>query len=425
MQKKNTPINVYLLAESYPSKLSAEYSFLNKEIACFADSNEVNLTLIPTSSPQSLHDSVYLPKNVKVDFSLAEFNHLSFGDKIAIPINFFFSLYFLRLIKKYGIKILNYHSCKTFAINLEIERRSQSFFQKFISENKLDMTNSIFYTFWFSPSTNGILNLKKERFNNLKIISRAHGSDLYNERGIKPFRDNYIHFIDGVFCISTHGHNYMSDLYPQVKKIFHVSKIGINNKINSNIKSTDNNIRIVSCAYVIPLKRVEKIFHSIYLFTEKNKVHVEWIHFGGGSHEASLKDYISTFKKNEYMTIDLKGSVQNDEVIEYYHKNPVDLFINLSTTEGLPVSMMEAQSNYIPILATNVGGVSEIVNFTNGYLVPADFSFDDVIKGLESILFAKDIDMYRLNAFNSWRQNHNGDVVYPNFIDAIRKLLYR
>jgi glycosyltransferase involved in cell wall biosynthesis len=54
--------------------------------------------------------------------------------------------------------------------------------------------------------------------------------------------------------------------------------------------------------------------------------------------------------------------------------NSVDLFLNVSTTEGVPVSIMEAFSAGIPVYATNVGGTSEIVNSGNGKLMDKDLT---------------------------------------------------
>ena len=59
-------------------------------------------------------------------------------------------------------------------------------------------------------------------------------------------------------------------------------------------------------------------------------------------------------------------------LVDWYRRNRVDLFISLSSSEGLPVSMMEAISFGIPILATDVGGVSEIVKRATGRLVSVD-----------------------------------------------------
>lgn len=50
------------------------------------------------------------------------------------------------------------------------------------------------------------------------------------------------------------------------------------------------------------------------------------------------------------------------------------MFINVSSSEGLPVSIMEACSFGIPIIATNVGGTAEIVQAgVNGILLKEQF----------------------------------------------------
>lgn len=47
-----------------------------------------------------------------------------------------------------------------------------------------------------------------------------------------------------------------------------------------------------------------------------------------------------------------------------------DAFVLASNNEGLPVAVMEALALGLPIVATDVGGVPEAVNATNGVLVP-------------------------------------------------------
>ncbi|MBL3200697.1 glycosyltransferase, partial [Klebsiella pneumoniae] len=57
----------------------------------------------------------------------------------------------------------------------------------------------------------------------------------------------------------------------------------------------------------------------------------------------------------------LWGTVPHETIISFFAANPVHLFLNLSTMEGIPVSIMEAISFGIPVVATDVGAVSEIV----------------------------------------------------------------
>ncbi|EPL6455568.1 glycosyltransferase family 4 protein [Providencia rettgeri] len=47
-----------------------------------------------------------------------------------------------------------------------------------------------------------------------------------------------------------------------------------------------------------------------------------------------------------------------------------DIFILPSNWEGLPISIIEAMSLSLPIIASDVGGVNEMVTSFNGYLIP-------------------------------------------------------
>ena len=77
----------------------------------------------------------------------------------------------------------------------------------------------------------------------------------------------------------------------------------------------------------------------------------------------------------------------NKAVLDFYRTHHVDLFINLSVYEGLPVSIMEAMSFGIPVLATDVGGTSEIVIDGVGELVDKNSSIEEIAnKAIKIIL---------------------------------------
>jgi glycosyltransferase involved in cell wall biosynthesis len=49
----------------------------------------------------------------------------------------------------------------------------------------------------------------------------------------------------------------------------------------------------------------------------------------------------------------------------------MDIFVLSSISEGLPVAIAEAMAAHIPVVATSVGGLPEVVkDGYNGYLVP-------------------------------------------------------
>lgn len=67
-----------------------------------------------------------------------------------------------------------------------------------------------------------------------------------------------------------------------------------------------------------------------------------------------------------------------------------DFYIHPSRTEGIPVSIMEAALNSLPIVATKVGGIPEIVsNNSNGYLIEMD-NIDELAIHVLKLIKSKD-----------------------------------
>lgn len=66
----------------------------------------------------------------------------------------------------------------------------------------------------------------------------------------------------------------------------------------------------------------------------------------------------------------LLGALPNEDLRELYRSRRVDAVILASTAEGIPVALMEAMAAGLPVIATAVGGVAELVGNGAGLLVP-------------------------------------------------------
>ncbi|BAU06864.1 glycosyltransferase [Fischerella sp. NIES-3754] len=82
-------------------------------------------------------------------------------------------------------------------------------------------------------------------------------------------------------------------------------------------------------------------------------------------------------QKLEQLTVDLEltqnvnfvGYKSQAEVRKYFQQT--DVFVMSSFAEGIPVVLMEAMAAGVPVVATQIAGISELVeNGVNGYLVP-------------------------------------------------------
>jgi len=104
----------------------------------------------------------------------------------------------------------------------------------------------------------------------------------------------------------------------------------------------------------------------------------------------------------------LAGFVSDADLPAYY--NAADLFVLPSKSgEGLPLVALEAMSTGLPVVATNVGGIREIMTEGYGKLVPADAP-EDMAKAILTLaqteLSAKKTALRSLSKRTfSWEQN--------------------
>ena len=92
--------------------------------------------------------------------------------------------------------------------------------------------------------------------------------------------------------------------------------------------------------------------------------------------------------------------------LSYGFPDLVDLFLNVSESEGVPISAMEAIASGVPVMATNVGGTPEIIDNEVGYLLDKDIDFNDASEKIHSYLkksFEEKLK-YRLNAIKRYSQ---------------------
>ena len=121
-----------------------------------------------------------------------------------------------------------------------------------------------------------------------------------------------------------------------------------------NPEKEETEFHIVSCSNIVPVKRVPLLAEAIGKLDFK----VRWTHIGDGPLRSEV-EFVAE-KYPEYVTCELLGVIPNAQVIRYYAEHHVDLFVNASRSEGVPVSIMEAFSFGIPVIATDVGGLHQV-----------------------------------------------------------------
>ena len=79
---------------------------------------------------------------------------------------------------------------------------------------------------------------------------------------------------------------------------------------------------------------------------------------------------------------------------------------------------MEALSFGIPVIATNVGGTSEIIDNQVGELLKTDISAGQIAKTIQQ-LANRDLAKLRKNARNRWNDVCNAKENYSRFVEFL------
>jgi glycosyltransferase involved in cell wall biosynthesis len=284
--------------------------------------------------------------------------------------------------------------------------------------------NIVFYSYWLKTGAHAIAMIDCPKC--LKI-SRAHGSDIYEESiesEYLPLLKFSTEKLDAIFFISENGKRYLMNKTNTYGPGFIVSRLGVEKPYSGNLKTNQSDkFIIVSCSNMVPLKRIDLIIYSLELVMTNKEI--QWLHFGDGV----LRNELESLAKqklglHERISYTFMGHYPNQNLLEYYSQNRIDLFINVSSTEGIPVSIMEAQAFGIPVIATDVGGVSELVTDGTGTLLNRDFSTKDLAERIQyyANLPVKEVEKIREKAFNNWELNFNSQLNYRDFITKLNTI---
>ena len=344
-------------------------------------SEKFNRIYVLSATPKTSVE-IFIPKNVSSFYIDTRLNVI---DKIRAFLGVFSLLIFQEIIDLKTLKIsMNWKKIKVALNGMYISKRYSRVVRQIVNKNNLQTDKLFFHAYWCTEFPICFSELKNS-FPHAHFSSRMHAYDLYEERhnpNYLPFRKVIYSVCDKLFFISEQGKEYFKNTY----KIENDSKLivnylGVKNSTTLKLKeskfvSNDSELVLVSCSSMIGLKRIHLIIDCL---SKIKNINIKWYHFGDGSLKEQLE--LAAYQKlNELTNISyfFQGHVSNELVNQFYSENKIDLFINVSQYEGVPISMMEAMSFGIPCIGTNVGGVNEIITHENGFLLDVNFKTDEL-----------------------------------------------
>lgn len=136
-------------------------------------------------------------------------------------------------------------------------------------------------------------------------------------------------------------------------------------------------------------KNISGLLRTIKRLSEKHSDFELWL-VGEGMDFDAMKNYAVELDipKNQFRFYGLK---QGKALVDLYQK--ADYLVLFSNFENIPVVINEAQACGLPVIATHVGGISEIINKKNGFLLEPNNEIE-----LEAVLEHVIIDKPSFNA---------------------------
>jgi glycosyltransferase involved in cell wall biosynthesis len=229
--------------------------------------------------------------------------------------------------------------------------------------------------------------------------------------------------IDRLFPDSETGLKYLQARYPKFQMKYQAALLGVMPSGFVSSLSKDGKLRIVSCSRIVPVKRVSLLLEGIASASRlRPDIQIEWHHFGDGDKRVVLQKHADkTFPENARAIF--SGYTTQKDLFDFYRQNSVDVFLNVSESEGTPVAIMEAISCGIPVLATSVGGNVEIATEQNGWLLSHNPKPEEIAAALISIHDnVEDLPKKRKGSLQVWQEKYNAERNFEEFAAILKQV---
>lgn len=274
----------------------------------------------------------------------------------------------------------------------------------------------IAYTFWLGAQTVGL----RDAWPGVPLVSRAHRTDLYAEAHgwhSVPFQAAGVRSVDLLAAVSEDGRRYLASSYPDWAEKIVVRRLGVRDLGLPTGHVSHSALRILSASSVTPAKRVDRIL-EVAKAIARTGMEVEWTHLGDGPGKVDVQRAAAQAPGS--LAVYLKGHVPLELVHRELQSGDHDVFVNLSLSEGAPVSLMEAQCVGLVVVATAVGGTPEVIPADLNELVDPNASIEVLCEAV--LRAARRPRAQAQQRRNHWARHYDAAANYAAWADQLLQL---
>jgi colanic acid/amylovoran biosynthesis glycosyltransferase len=406
-------VRIAILTNAYPY-LPGE-QFIEDEIGYWAACANVSVTLLPARAAGKPRP---VPADIAVDLDMASTigaGRLWFMLAALCSAIFWRELGYLRQARKTHPRTVSralLHTSKVLEQAAQLRRHAST-------RGRIDVA----YCYWNETQACAAV-LARETGAVHKVVSRVHGFDLYEarrEHGYMPLKRQFIAAFDAIFALSGEAKTYLQRTYGAPPESVRISPLGVPLAGALARPSRAGFLHIVSVSFCLRVKRLDRIVDALRLLADRHRnIRMTWTHIGGGP----LLEEITALAKMKLAGLDnlactFTGELPHHAVKAHYLGAPVDMLVNTSESEGVPVSIMEAMSAGVPVIAPDVGGVSSLVSECCGVLLSPYPDAQEIADAMERVAFADGHDRLRANARQVIETGFDAARNYRDFVASV------
>lgn len=228
---------------------------------------------------------------------------------------------------------------------------------------KIHGTPDVIYSHYLLNSY-AALNLKKKY--NLPVVAIEHWSEV-NKDILKPYvqylGNSVYTTVDKVISVS-------DSLKSMISKHFNVDSLVVHNLVGEGfgykLPSYHTSFNFVTVGSLFHIKGYDILIEAFAKIANNNNFKLTIV--GDGNQRTLLQQLI--VKHNLQSKVLLLGRKSRLEVADILADS--DVYVSSSRNENFSVSVLEALSVGLPVVATICGGIKECINESNGLLVPTE-----------------------------------------------------
>ncbi|WP_019466799.1 glycosyltransferase [Dyella japonica] len=402
-----------ILTNAYPY-LPGE-QFIDDEIGFWAEHAEAHVTLMPAVAHGVPRD---IPAGMAIDTTFTSGRLL--GRLVAVLAALFDRMFRNELAHLWRTRKLGWRTGLRALLHSSKVLQQAGQLMRYTEKNgDIDVA----YCYWNDTQSYAAI-LAKARGRVRRVVSRVHGVDLYEPRRYReymPLKRQFIRGYDRIFVLSLHAAAYMQATYGALPEKLELIPLGVPFDDLLSQPSPAGCVHVVSVSFCLPVKRLGRIVDGLAMFARDNPgVAVKWTHVGGGP---LLEETRSLAQRKldgiTNLSFEFRGYVPHEHVRRVFLEVPVDVLVNTSESEGTPVSMMEAMSTGVPVVAPDVGGISYVVSDRCGALMSGSPDGREISKAIARVALGEERDDLRANARQVIEKRFDASRNYRDFVSNV------